>query len=81
MRREIDEARGLETVQNGPGGCEAFSGRAVKKEGEIHELRCGVRWILLFEMRRRVLTGITRLSLLTASVWAAMVMIQWCSGD
>ena len=38
VRREIDEARGLETVQNGPGGCEAFSGRAVKKEGEIHEL-------------------------------------------
>ena len=38
VRREIDEARGLEAVQNGPGSREAFSGRALKKEGEVHEL-------------------------------------------
>ena len=67
MVGEVDEAGGLETVEDGLGGGEALGGHAVLEEGEIYEL-CDWTLVKDLAIRDREVTGMKRLSLSTALV-------------
>jgi len=74
---EVDETGGLESVEDGFGGGEAFRGGTVEEDGKVDELvRCFSRCSGRGRKRGEVLlTGILRLSRSTA----AMMNVVLCS--